>query len=63
MPKPKIVDRSEGEKRKLAFNKERRGQFAADAPVAMAEYRKAADDTLTRMARLRAERLERAENH
>jgi hypothetical protein len=59
MPWPKNENRSEENERKLAFNKERRAQFAADAPVAMAEYRKAADDAINRIVGLRAERLRR----
>lgn len=59
MPWPKNENRKEEDERKLAFNKERRAQFAADAPVAMAEYRKVADNAVSRMAGLREARLQR----
>jgi hypothetical protein len=59
MPWPKHGSRSVEDEQKFAFNKARRAQFAADAPVAMAEYRKANDDALGRMALLRAARLTR----
>ena len=48
--------------RKSVERKERQANQAIEAVLAMAEYRKAADHALERMARLREERLKRTAN-
>ena len=59
MPRAKTTDPETAEEnaRKLAVRKERQAQQAIEGAAAMAEYRKASDDALGRMARLRKQRL------
>ena len=61
MPRAKPSDPEMAEElaRNLALRKERQARQAIEGAAAMAEYRKAGDDALNRMAKLREKRLER----
>ena len=56
---PRKLSRTEEDDRKLLERKARLAKQASEGKAAMAEYRKTADDAISRMARLRAERLKR----
>jgi hypothetical protein len=51
--------RSPEYERSLPTREQRRAQQALDAPRAIADYKRAAEDALNRMAHLRAARLKR----
>jgi hypothetical protein len=57
MPRSTNPDLAEENARKAALRKERQAQHAIEAPAAMADYKKAADNKLRRMFELRAERV------
>jgi hypothetical protein len=51
--------RTKEDEAKFALRKARQAHQEVEGKAAMAEYRKSADDAVSRMARLRAERLKR----
>jgi hypothetical protein len=59
MPRSKNPERSEEYLQKRAERKARQAEQAVESKVAMAAYRQSTEDALSRMARLRAERLKR----